>query len=410
MAAEFRRKAVLKPPPRSANTWEQTMDKRPLIIIPVLAVLAALTVIAYQRLEIYPRAQPVFPSREAAANEYLALERWLAETGHPVRVTKRAAPSRFPAAPETVIAVNARTAAREDTSALLPWIDAGGFLIIFLDGSGGNLDGSDGNLAAFLASFGIIRHIPDADSGAEDADEAEDSSGEAENLPRSDGAPVPDFDSGVRFSLAEPVHAGVTSLAAIRDERGVIRLARAVLGNGGIAVTGRPLFMANQYLGREINARLSWELTAAMTTQDKPGILFIREQQRSRGLFGNIAERGNILPPGLALALLVIIGFWMTVPVFGLQFSEAEPVSRPPRERFAAETRFLQKYGGLESYLETYLREIKLWQNSTDNQYIEAIEQALAAKRRLSSRECTAALKKLAVHWSKHDGAKNGQN
>ena len=376
------------------------MDKRPLIFILALAVLAVLGVFAYQSLEIYPRTRRVFPSREAAANEYLALERWLAETGHPVRAAKIAELSRLTAAPEKVIAVNSRSADWSDTSPLLPWISSGGFLLILLDGI-------NEELAAFLSSFGILIDIDAAGNDAENPDETENKNDEPQADTWSRIAPAPDFDQDIRLVLADPVLPGVASLAALRDERGVIRLARAVLGNGGIAVTGRPRFMGNDYLDREINARLSWELTAAKTLADNPGILFIREKKAGRGLLGKIAGRGNVLPLGIALALLIITGFWMTVPVFGLVFSEAQTASRPVRERFAAETRFLKKYGGLESYLETYLREIKLRQGGIQNQYIEEIEQALVTKRRLSTRDCTRALKKLAVHWSEYDGTGN---
>jgi hypothetical protein len=57
----------------------------------------------------------------------------------------------------------------------------------------------------------------------------------------------------------------------------------------------------------------------------------------------------------------------MVIPVFGLVFYEKQKTSRPIRERFTAEIRFLKKYGALNHYLEVYERELKLGENREIN-------------------------------------------
>jgi hypothetical protein len=121
--------------------------------------------------------------------------------------------------------------------------------------------------------------------------------------------------------------------------------------------------MYNDNLESEENARLAWRLTAAKTGDknegEYPGVLFIRGRRAAKDLFGKLAERGNPLPLIVSVLALVSIGFWMVIPGFGVLRFEEERRTRPIRDRFRAEARFLKKYHALDSYLEVYLREIK---------------------------------------------------
>ncbi|MDR1900000.1 MAG: hypothetical protein LBQ55_08340, partial [Treponema sp.] len=62
------------------------------IFIVVVSALLLVGILAYTQLEIYPETEFVPYSRRARANEYLALERWLTGTGHPVRVVPQGNP------------------------------------------------------------------------------------------------------------------------------------------------------------------------------------------------------------------------------------------------------------------------------------------------------------------------------
>jgi hypothetical protein len=320
------------------------MHKRFTVCAVIVLVLTAAVVFACIALELYPRKVPVFPAREALTNDFFALERWLAKTGHPVRVEKRGSPSRIVSGGEQSALVQASACVWENAgTVLMPWIERGGFLVICLEAE----DLYDDDLAAFLADCGIV---PDMYG-----DDAADPLADMEDLP--EAAAVPDFDWSIGF-LAGTTQAAGNSFT-MRDGEGTVRLARFSRGAGAITVIGRPLFMYNDYLEREINARLAWELTGARTSLAEPGLLFVREKRVTRGLLGKIAGRGAVFPLALSALLLVIVGFWAVIPMVGPVFSEQRSRARPIGERFRAEVRFLKKYGALQSYLETYARELK---------------------------------------------------
>jgi hypothetical protein len=92
---------------------------------------------------------------------------------------------------------------------------------------------------------------------------------------------------------------------------------------------------------------------------DKSGVLFIRGLSGDRQLLGNLAERGNPAALGISIALLIIAGFWMAIPVFGRYRPTPEKLGKPLRERFLAEGRFLKKNRALGKYIETYKKELE---------------------------------------------------
>jgi hypothetical protein len=358
------------------------MDKRLAACVVIMAALICLGFIAAATLEIYPRQVSILPSRNAIFNDYFALERWLAETGHPVRVVRGGKLSRLVSGAEQAVVVRASACDWKDAAAILgPWIERGGFLLISVDH-----DFEDGDLAAFLASGGIsLNPRPageDAEAGAlADIDDPADESS------------FPDFDRNVRFFTVEPETAP-EKIVSITDPTGAVRMARVQMGAGALAVTGRLRFMFNRCLDREINARLAWDLTGARTSAANPGLLFVREKRVTKGFLGNIAGRGNIFPLAASALLLVIIGFWMVIPAFGLRFSEVPNRTRPVRERFLAEIRFLKKYGALGSYLETYVRELEL-RGMKGHEELAEIEQALQSGHLTKYRDIINGLRKL---------------
>ena len=71
-------------------------------------------------------------------------------------------------------------------------------------------------------------------------------------------------------------------------------------------------------------------------------------------------EKGNLFPVVISAIILIVMGFWMVIPVFGLVSVEKQRTSKPIRERFTAEIRFLKKYRALDHYLDVYGREQNL--------------------------------------------------
>jgi hypothetical protein len=293
------------------------MDKRLFICAAVIAVLVVFAFWAYKNLEPYTYKTRINPSREARINRYLALERWLAETGRPVRVENRISAAKIAAGPEKVVVVDAPACGWEQAAEILtPWIEAGGFLTVSV-----REDFEDEALAELFLTFGI-----DWEAG----------SGEAE-----------DNDTPL--------------------------LVRVFRGSGALAVTRSLRFMSSNNLGDEENARLSWDLTGARAGGENPGVLFIHEKRVTQGFFGKIVERGNFFPLAASAILVIILGFWMVIPGFGPVFAEKTAGSRPIRERFRAEIAFLKKYDSLRYYVDVYRRELKLAEDDRPAGYRDII-------------------------------------
>ena len=110
------------------------------------------------------------------------------------------------------------------------------------------------------------------------------------------------------------------------------------------------------------------------------GVLFIRKGQNEKHLFGSIGEKGNAAAFVVSTAALIVIGFWMVIPLFG----RARPVpalpGKPLRERFLAECRFLFAYNGLDRYLSAYGAELERRQGVTE-------KKPETAEKRLSLRQ-----------------------
>jgi hypothetical protein len=305
------------------------MDKRIYICAAIVLLFALLAFLAYNYLEIYPEKINKSPARKVYNNRFYAMEQWLNETGHPVRIENKGSPEKIAASPETAAFVHAADCTWKDAEEiLLPWIEKGNSLYICLDFY--DPEDIDENLLEFLSGQGIKI---DTTTYSEDF--------EGEN--------IPDFNWYIQFLIDENA-----DIFTVRDNQGYARLAEVAVGEGKLTITGFPVFMYNYKLKNKINAALAWELTGARTSE---GILFVHTRNIEKSIFGRITERGNMLPVIFSALLVIILGFWMVIPVFGLVFEERQKNSRPIRERFAAEISFLKKYKALDYYLDIYKRE-----------------------------------------------------
>jgi hypothetical protein len=305
---------------------EGNMDKRLIICFVIILGFAFLALLAYQYLEIYPIKTQTLPSVEALSNDYYAIERWLNDTGHPVRTDTYYRPADIAAAHENAAIVFSSACIWEDTDKyLLPWIEKGNSLVICINYI--NEDENTEKLLELAKDLGI--------------DVSKTSiSGDWDLLPH--------FDMTVQFLVDEDFNpAGTENYAVftINDNQGFTRLVQVSLGKGKLTLTGIPLFMQNDNLKETLNANLAWELTGARTTDENPGVLFVRSNYRraSSSMFGKIMEKGNLVPVGISTLLLIVLGFWSVIPVFGLVFHEKQKNSRPIKERFSAEIKFLKR-------------------------------------------------------------------
>jgi len=309
------------------------MDKRIYICAAVILIFSVLALLAYNYLEIYPEKAYSPPSREVFFNDYYAMERWLKETGHPVRLENHFYPQRLTTITERVVMTHSSLSYWDNADEfILPWIEQGGYLIISMDYFEHVYDEL---LLEFLSGFGITVEEGTYEKTAPDED-------------------VPDFDMGVFFLFDDE-----DKFFFIKDTLGYTRLVEVPIGNGALTVTGMPLFMDNYNLRKNKNANIAWNLTGARATGDNAEILFVRSYRDTKSMFGKIMERGNLIPAVISALLVIFIGFWMVIPVLGLVFDEKQKSSRPIRERFAAEISFLKKYKALDYYLKIYERELQ---------------------------------------------------
>ena len=311
------------------------MDKRIYICTVVILIFSILALLAYNYLEIYTEKTYSRPSREALFNNYYAMERWLKETGHSIRFENYFYPEIFTTVTEKVVMIHSSEFYWDDTdNFILPWIEQGGYLIISMDYFDRVYDEL---FLDFLSGFGITVE-----------------QGTNEKITPDEN--IPDFDKSIFFLFDDE-----DEIFFIKDTLGYARLAEVSIGNGALTVTGAPLFMNNNNLKKKINANTAWNLTGARATGDSTGILFIpgSNTDAKKSMFGKIMERGNLIPAVISALLVIFLGFWMVIPVFGLVFDEKQKSSRPIRERFAAEISFLKKYKALDYYLEIYERELQ---------------------------------------------------
>jgi len=311
--------------------------------IPFFLVITALAIVAiliYNSFEIYETTAYQNPSRQAQANEFLAMEQWLNKTGHTVRVISYADSSTIISAREkTVLIMLSSFNWQSDTYFQLEhWLENGGNLIVCLDIP--ERHARESGLFAVFSRLGIGANFNESETRRIHFYSNDDD--------------FPTFSDFIDFTIT---HTG-RETEVIADAYGKIRLIRIPKKNGSITFTGSPVFMESNNLKNEKNALLTWHLTGAQDIEKK-GLLFVNKTETTHSFFGKLAERGNFSPLFISLFALIIIGFWMVIPVFGILTGDEERPGKSMRERFLAEARFLKKYKGLGSYLETYYLSLK---------------------------------------------------
>ena len=314
----------------------------------ILSAFAIIAVFAYNYFEIYEQPIDKKPSRQARANEYLAMEQWLTKTGHAVRIISSANISNLLSAPEKVAVIFASLFdwKPDAYNELEQWAENGGNLILCLGDE--VIEAEKPGLEEFFSKFGF--HV---------------NYNEYELIENNDAFPA--FSNDINFTISnqllqprgkDTVTNTGTNIITIADPSGKIRLIRLPIKKGSITFCGTPDFMKSRSLDKEKNALLSWYLTGEQDIEKK-GILFVRGAKIEPGFFGRLAERGNFTPLLVSILVLLAAGFWMSIPVFGFLKGDEERPGKPIRERFLAEARFLKKYKSLASYLETYYLFIK---------------------------------------------------
>jgi hypothetical protein len=287
-----------------------------LIGVAIAAVVSGLLVLVFNFFfEISPITKYSQPSREARVNEYLALDRWLKGMGFPARVETSGDLLMLSQAKEKKVFIQASLFDWTDDAVnyLASWVEKGGTLLLVLDYP---VWWRDEEPIVLLDKFGIRAE---------------------EILPRSHNA--------------------------IENRNGVTRSEQVKRGKGKIVALADSDFMRSANLDDESNIRLAWAFFVS-DSDPRPdnaesGWLFIRGKAKARGLLGTIFQQGNFAVLLVAVLVLLVVCFWAVIPGFGLVKWDNEKSSRPLRERFLAEGRFLKRYGALDFYTQAYVKEIK---------------------------------------------------
>ena len=311
-----------------------------------VVVLALLAFAVWSLFETYPRTRYLPPSREARLNEYLALDRWLGEQGIGVRVEDQGDLQMVSVANEKRLFIQASLFrwTFDAVNYLLQWVEEGGTLFLVPD-TYSEMESYE--IQFLLEEFGIT-----ADAG----------------FPASgDDSDFPDYDRRFFFEVSADVEA-----LSLKDRGGAVKLVQAKRGKGKLIVSGEPHFLKSASIGDTPNARLAWALFAYDEREHdiieggafggslkEMGWLFIRGAARTRGLLGDLIRQGNFPVLLVSFLVLIVIGFWAVIPVFGLVRDDTEKPGKPLRERFLAEALFIKKYGDLNIYLEVYMKEIR---------------------------------------------------
>ena len=314
-----------------------------------MAVLAVLALAAWALFETEPVTKWVPPSREARGNQYLALDRWLKESGVSARIKSAGDISMISQAAERNIFVQASLFRWNDEAVeyLTDWIEKGGKLFLVLDYQTMPLTSylvhdetwiyREEEPFTLLKEFGITAETETGARGNNYDSEA------------------PGFDRDLSFQVSEDTNAVI-----LKDWTGHNRLVNVKRGKGELTVSGRPRYLYSNNLGEAPNARLAWALFAEGEAESpESGWLFIRGSTKVRGLLGSLWQEGNLPVPIVSVLVLLIICFWAVLPMFGPVREEAGTPLKALRERFLAEGRFLKRYGALDMYTGKYVKEIK---------------------------------------------------
>ncbi len=346
------------------------MNRYLTIICIIGAVLLGVGIFAYNFLEIYDKEVYKHPSAEARSNDFLALQRWLSETGHPVHTWEYGYPEDILESEDSVVVLDALSFYwEEDTFDILgPWIEAGNHLVIYYDYW--QDDYSDKDFYSFIEQFGVTMITPGTSEKPPNSPEAETPVPEApkETIDKtdsfvqiSDEQPSekdpdlhPTMDRSIEFTLQK----NRRNIRTAGNDNETINLVQIPLGEGTVTFTGRPYFMRNINLKKTGNRMLSWQLTGAGDIE-KQGILFIRETEFKNTFFQDLVNAGNIFPLLISIFILTVVCFWGFIPRFGKIIADEETPGKPIRERFLAEALFLKKFRSLNVYLDNYEKTIQ---------------------------------------------------
>ena len=302
-----------------------------------IIILGASVFLFMHFFEIVEEEKKLPVSKEARANKYLALDRWLISEGYTVKTISYGSSNTLKSnKAKTVFIQNEIFDWNEDTINYLDsLVRSGGKVIISLNYFWLSKENRD--LLLFMEKLGI-KEGPHPDEWRSNYDDE-----------------YPNYGRNLTFSEPENLSALV-----FKDEDSHIRLIQIPLEKGTITVMGNSNFMMSYNLEKEANARLCWHLFGSDTFSITDAeILFIRGEKKPEKIVGKFFEKGNFYIVIISVIILIVAGLWSVIPVFGLVKGSEEKPGKTLAERFRAEGIFMRRFGALDDYRAVYIREIR---------------------------------------------------
>jgi hypothetical protein len=297
-------------------------------IFSVLIISILLTIIAaffYLFFEMERWTEKGASSEEAKNNVYLAMDRWLEGTGHPLVIYEYGSAEDIKEAKTKNIIIFASSYDWSSSGELKELLlDDKINVVLFID-----TDEDNDDLKSFLLDFDIEYRL---------------------YFPWED---IPFDDDEDEFSFDEDVY------FKIKDADVQTRIQKIGLDKSSSFVCGTPLFMRSTYIQKKNNARLAWSISGALD-KDNSGFTIFRSEDatadRAYSFSGGGNAAGLFMENKAALfiiiftLLLVIAGFSQTIAPFGKWEPQRPLPGKSIKERLLSEARFLKKHHALTLY------------------------------------------------------------
>jgi hypothetical protein len=298
------------------------------VIFPVLIISIIIIILAalfYSFFEIEQRTERGAHSEEAKKNVYLALDRWLSETGHPLEIYQYGDAETIEESGKKSSMIFASSYDWSSSGKLKEFIlyDKNN-VVLFID----TYD-EDEDLETFLLDFDIEYRLysPWEESDVEyDEDEFT-------------------FDEDVYFR--------------IKDTAIQTRIQKITVDENVLIVCGIPLFMQSGNIDKQDNALLAWSISGALD-KEKSGFAVFRSNEAAENKTPFYSEGGGAgvlflenkasLLLILSVLALIIIGFSQSILTFGKWEPERALPGKSIKERLLSEARFLKKHRALGLY------------------------------------------------------------
>jgi hypothetical protein len=324
----------------------------PVLVVSLLVIIIAAILVTFFEIEQYKQKGDM--SKEARHNKYLALDRWLIKTGHPLTILEAGGIEDIKDIKESEannIIIFGSAFNDDELVDLKDFIFNGYNVTFFLDFYYDAADSNDKYFKDLLDNYYIDCSI--GNNSAYDTEPKE---------------KLYDFDLTFEFKISdtEKLQKDFPGIeyTLVKDEYDVTRLIILKRNGCTFSICDWPFFMQSENLGKLHNAELAWSITGELDPKHKGFLIFRRtdnsyEVSYEEGLLAKIMQNKTGIFLVLSSIALVAVGLWMNIAGFGRLIPQRAQAGKSINERFITEGRFLKKYAALSLYVESLVSDIR---------------------------------------------------